>query len=185
MGADGSRALQTIKETIEDSGSDDYDEEDILTKSKSLRLGMPKTMEQTTEDLPLWLPEIGNLDSKADERIESPSIIHNRFSSLDEKERTDRTESIKSIISLHSTCRSISLIITPKRKSIQISEAFLMEKRRISLRLSEKLILIQSDPKDHYDFDKKVLGKGTFGKVRRAVSKETKEEVAIKKIRKK
>merc|ERR1712060_39837 len=39
--------------------------------------------------------------------------------------------------------------------------------------------------KDHYDFDKKVLGKGTFGKVRRAVSKETKEEEAIKKIRKK
>jgi len=156
--ANGSRAFQRIEEIDEESFSDNCDEEDIRTKKVSFGLGAPQTM---------WIEEHlletgdGNLDSKADECL---------FLSVDEK---DRTESIKSI-------KSISLILTPKEKSIEIFE----DTSRISLRLNEKLILTQRDPKDYYHIDKKVLGKGTFGKVRRAVRIGKKEEVAIKKIRK-
>jgi len=56
--------------------------------------------------------------------------------------------------------------------------------RRISLHLNEKLILKEGNIKEHYELCE-VLGTGSFGKVQRALSKETKYEVAIKRIKKK
>jgi len=183
----GSRVLQTIEE----DHSDDCDEEDDLPRAISVRLGMPNTRASTIEDLNSLFTGLGHLDSKVDESLESPALRNIRSDLLEQfTDEKERAQSIKSIKSFGSTQRSISLnkvqvLLTPKRKSIRITEAVSIDKRRISLRLSKKLVLKQGDPRDFYNLDKEVLGKGTFGKVKRAVNISTKEEVAIKRIKKK
>jgi len=180
----GSLPLQTIVE----NRSDDRDLGDILKKGMSFRLGMPRMRTSVVEDVNLV--QTGNdLDSKDYERAESSSFgrIHPDLlnSCIDEKQRSESQHSIPSVHRGISQRDKIQVIFTPKRKSIQITEAISWDKRRISLRLTEKLILKQSDPKDHYDISQEVLGTGTFGTVRGAVNKLTKKEVAIKRIKKK
>jgi tRNA A-37 threonylcarbamoyl transferase component Bud32 len=184
--------LQTIDEDQADSG-DDLEEMDFLfRRGVSFHLGHPKIKTSYVENVDVL--NFGNYasDSKIQEMdTRSPSLKKVHPGLLEScTETSERSDSVILISTASGTDRSISIrdkievICTPKRKSIRISQTNTLDMRRISLRLGVSLVLKQGNPKNKFEIHE-VLGSGTFGKVRRAICKSTKQEVAIKRIKKK
>jgi len=178
--------LQPIEEDREDNG----EQYDILAKGISLRLGQPSGRKSVIENFSLFLDD----DWKGQDLSlhESPELKPIRPELLDNiGDAKERGESVILLSAFSARTGSLSrkdtieILFTPGRKSTRISEAgSSTDLRRISLRLTEKLVLKKRNPKDDYNL-KKVVGTGTFGKVIRAICKKTNKEVAIKRIKKK
>jgi len=159
----------------------------VIVKSKSLRLGQPRIRTSFIETVDL----LAIMESVSESKLNMSSVkeaveLKSRSLSLsDGEQKAGSSEVLRPKgVRVDQKNERLDVICTPRKKSIRISQDLTHDMRRISLHLSEKLILKAGNIKEHYELCQ-VLGVGSFGKVQRAFSKQTNHEVAIKRIKKK
>jgi len=177
-------ALEPIQETFEIQNLE------INQREKSVRLGQPRirTSFIETVDLLAIMESVSearlNLSPVSESKEFSPKPPDNKPLSLSDDEEKARSSDVKRPKLRGNSKDKLEVLCTPKKKSTRISLDLTHDMRRISLKLNEKLVLKEGNIKDLYNLHE-VLGVGCFGKVQRATSKETGEEVAVKRIKKK
>jgi len=180
--ADGNN-LEPIQETFEAQNLE------INVRSKSLRLGQPRirTSFIETVDLLAIMESVSeaklNLSPVSESKEFTPKLDNKPLSISDNEEKA-RSSDVKRPKTRRTSKEKLEVLCTPKKKSTRISLDLTNDMRRISLNLHEKLVLKEGNIKDLYNLHE-VLGVGCFGKVQRASSKETGQEVAVKRIKKK
>jgi len=163
---------------------------EINVRAKSLRLGQPRirTSFIETVDLLAIMESVSegklNLSPVNESKESFPKLADNKPLSISDNEEKARSSDVKRPKTRRTSKEKLEVLCTPKKKSTRISLDLTSDMRRISLNLHEKLVLKEGNIKDLYNLHE-VLGVGCFGKVQRASSKKTGQEVAVKRIKKK
>jgi len=175
---DNKSMLSPIKENLSVPDEENF----FAVKSNTFRLGQPRirTSFIETVDLLAIMESVSGKNLNLSPVRQTEKLSEKLITGLSLSDGEEKTGNSN----LTSPKDKMEVVCIPRRKSTRISVDLTHDMRRISLHLHEKPVLKEGDVKDFYEL-KEVLGAGNFGKVRRALSKENGEEVAVKRIRKK
>jgi len=158
---------------------------DVNMRAKSLRLGQPRIRTSFIETVDLLAIMESVSESKLDlPPVSSPDMPTKTRLTLSDAEEKAGSSNVNRPKLRGRSKDKLEVLCTPRRKSTRISLDLTHDMRRISINLNEKLVLKEGNIKELYKLHE-VLGIGSFGKVRRASLKETGQEVAVKRIKKK